>query len=170
MPANVEIKARLRHFAHLQTLAVTLSGEPGILLHQEDIFFSTPQGRLKLRLISPDQGELIYYERGDLSGPKTSRYTIAAVPNPLALKDTLAAALGIRGVVRKQRLVYTIGQTRVHLDRVEGLGTFVEFEWVMQPGQTAAEGRRVVSELMRQFGIADQDLIAQAYVDMVSGG
>jgi predicted adenylyl cyclase CyaB len=168
MPTNVEIKARIADLAHLRSLATALSGSPGRLLRQEDTFFYTPQGRLKLRTFSPEQGELIYYERHDSSGPKASRYEIAPTHHPLRLEATLAAALGVRGVVRKRRLVFFLGQTRVHLDDVEALGTFVEFEWVMQPGQTVEEGRRVVSGLMRQFGIATQDLVPQAYIDLIA--
>jgi len=43
-------------------------------------------------------------------------------------QTALGLALGIKGVVRKRRVVYMIGQTRVHLDQVEGLGYFMELE------------------------------------------
>lgn len=167
MLANVEIKARVGDVVRLRTLAATLSGTPGTLQPQTDTFFHTPQGRLKLRTVSPEQGELIYYERHDSSGPKTSQYTIVPTDQPQRLEAALAAALGVHGVVRKQRLVFLLGQTRMHLDEVEGLGTFVEFEWVMQPGQSVKEGRRVVTDLMRRFGVAEQDLIPQAYIDLL---
>ena len=41
---------------------------------------------------------------------------------------TLGLALGVRGVVKKTRRLIMIGQTRVHIDDVEGLGTFMELE------------------------------------------
>jgi predicted adenylyl cyclase CyaB len=166
MPANIEIKARVRHYARLQALAAALSGTTGTLLNQEDVFFHTPRGRLKLRISSPTHGELIYYERADTAGPRPSHYTIASVQDPAALQATLVAALGVRGIVRKQRWLYIVGQTRVHLDTVEGLGTFVELEWVMRSGQTVEEGRQAVAELMHQLEIADTDLVSGAYVDL----
>jgi predicted adenylyl cyclase CyaB len=64
--------------------------------------------------------------------------------------------------------VYLLGQTRVHIDAVEGLGTFVELEWVMQPGQTHAEGVRAVAELMQRLEITEAELIAEAYIDLLS--
>lgn len=167
MPSNIEIKARARYPAQLQALAEALSGAPGTLLHQEDTFSHTPQGRLKLRMFSPTQGELIYYEQDDAPGPKPSRYTVASAPDPVTLNMLLTAALGARGMVRKQRLLYRIGQTRVHLDNVEGLGAFVELECVLRLDQTVEEGTRVVTDLMQQLAIADADLVKGAYVDLI---
>jgi predicted adenylyl cyclase CyaB len=168
MLENLEIKARVKHFARTQALATGLSGAPGTLLHQEDTCFHSAWGRLKLRVFSPTQGELIYYERQDTSGPKPSHYVVTKTPDPGALKTVLASALGIRGVVRKQRWLYLVGQTRVHLDEVEGLGNFVELEWLRQPGQTVAEGTRAVAELMQHLSIAEADLVAGAYVDLLT--
>ena len=54
--------------------------------------------------------------------------------DPESLKSTLSLALGVRGVVRKTRYLYLVGQTRIHLDDVEGLGHFMELEVVMQTG------------------------------------
>ena len=35
---------------------------------------------------------------------------------------------GSLGVVKKHRMVYMVGQTRVHIDEVEGLGHYLELE------------------------------------------
>ena len=49
------------------------------------------------------------------------------------MKTILEQILPVTGSVRKRRLVYHVGQTRVHLDRVEGLGDFLELEVVLRP-------------------------------------
>jgi adenylate cyclase class IV len=86
-------------------------------LEQEDTFFVCPRGRLKLRQFAGcPQAELIYYERPESSGPRESRYIVHPTADPEGLREVLSAALGVRGVVRKRRTVYLIGQTRVHLD------------------------------------------------------
>jgi len=72
MATNIEIKARVKDFAGLTKLAEELSGSPGEVIQQEDVFFWIPAGRLKLRLLASDRGELIYYERENASGPKAS--------------------------------------------------------------------------------------------------
>lgn len=168
MAGNIEIKARANNFARQHELAAALSHTPCQLLSQEDTFFHVPQGRLKLRILSPTQGELIYYERQNTAAPKPSHYEIIPTQAPIALKKTLARALGVRGVVRKQRWLYMVGQTRVHLDDVEGLGTFIELEWVMQSGQTVAEGTQALTDLMQQLDIDNTDLIEDAYIDLLT--
>src|SRR3972149_5605825 len=135
MPANIEIKARARNFPDLRRRAEELSQVPPSLIPQEDTFFNVPEGRLKLRQLGHDHGQLVFYRRTDASGPKRSDYLLADTSDPSALKAALTAALGVRGVVRKTRFLYMVGQTRIHLDEVEGLGEFMELEVVLHPGQ-----------------------------------
>jgi len=173
MGSNVEIKARARECARLAELAERLSGMPGQVIRQEDVFFRVPHGRLKLRRLSASHGQLVYYDRADAAGPTRSSYWICPTDEPDRLERVLTAELGVAGVVRKVRRLYLVGQTRVHLDDVEGLGTFVELEVVMQPGQTTAEVVQVAQGLMQRLGVREEDLIDRAYVDLlaeVSGG
>ena len=167
MATNIEIKAKVKDFDGLVRRVEALSDTPGVMLKQEDTFFNTPNGRLKLRVLAPDHGELIYYARDNASGPKRSDYVISTTQEPDTLKAVLAAAWGIRGVVRKQRLLYKVGNTRIHLDAVEGLGTFMELEVVLTAGQTEPQGFATAVELMARLGIADTDLVDVAYIDLL---
>jgi adenylate cyclase class IV len=168
MAANVEIKARVRDLPALERAATALSGVPPTVLGQEDTFFPVPRGRLKLRRLAADRGELIYYDRPNEAGPKQSQYSIARAAEPDALATVLSRSLGTAGVVRKERRLYLVGQTRIHLDRVDGLGDFVELEVVLRPGQSTAEGHAIAAGLMRQLGIQEDDLVAGAYLDLQS--
>lgn len=76
-------------------------------------------------------------------------------------------SLGVRGVVRKKRALYMVGQTRIHLDEVEGLGAFVELEVVMQPDQSQTEGIQIARELMAKLEIQDTELVDHAYIDLL---
>jgi adenylate cyclase class IV len=170
LPANVEIKARARDFGRQTALARALGDTPGEWLHQEDTFFALPgPGRLKLRVFSPRRGELIYYERTDDTGPRKSTYVISPTHDPGSLHQVLVSALGVLGIVRKRRLLIWLGQTRIHLDEVEHLGQFIELEVVLRPDQEAEEGAAIVSNLMRKLEIRDRDLIATAYLDLLTG-
>ena len=167
MPANIEIKARVRDFAALRSRAEMLSGGPGEVIRQDDTFFHTPRGRLKLRVLAPDRAQLIFYDRPDQGGPKRSDYHLFHTSDPENLKQTLALAYGVRGTVRKVRYLYLVGQTRVHLDDVEGLGQFMELEVVLEDAQSDADGQQVAEELMNKLGVHQDDLLEGAYVDLL---
>ena len=122
MAINVEIKARVKDIDALRDNVEVNCDKFSGLIEQEDIFFNVESGRLKLRILAADHGQLIFYQRPDRFGPKVSEYHISETAEPEKLKSVLSKALGIRGVVRKERHLYWIGQTRIHLDQVEGLG------------------------------------------------
>jgi predicted adenylyl cyclase CyaB len=168
--ANVEIKARARHPERLRALAEALADGPAQTLEQEDTFFRVARGRLKLRVFAKGRGEMIYYERTDEAGVRPCHYVISRTAEPETLKAALAGALGVAGVVRKTRRLYLTGQTRIHLDEVEGLGHFLELEFVLRPGQSAKEGHAVVRELLCRLEVPPEDLLDRAYVDLLSDG
>ena len=122
---------------------------------------------MKLRIFTGDYGELIYYERENLSGPKQSKYAISSTIEPVKLHAVLSVALGIRVVVRKIRLVYNVGQMRIHLDEVDGLGSFIELEFVLRPNQDIEEGFKTTRDIMKSLEISDEDLIAESYADLL---
>ena len=167
MPTNIEIKARVSDPDAVRRAAAAL-GEAQPPVRQHDTFFAAAQGRLKLRRLSPTDGKLIYYERPDAPGPAVSHYNLHRTRDPDGLGAVLSAALGTTGTVRKRRRLVLAGQTRIHLDDVEGLGHFVELEVVLHPGQSPADGTRVAEALMIQLGIKQTDLIDKAYVDLLN--
>ena len=167
MAANIEIKARVDDFEILKTRAESISDKPLEVILQEDIFFNTEKGRLKLRILAPERGELIYYERPDQDGPKRSEYHLVKTNDPENLKTALSLALGIRGVEKKTRYLYMAGQTRIHLDEVEGLGQFMELEVVMREDQNDAEGQVIAEDLMRRLGVREDALLEGAYMDLL---
>jgi len=168
MPTNIEIKARVNDRDRLQEIAGALSDHPVEIIDQLDTFFTCPRGRLKLRYFSPARGELIVYEREDVAGSKASRYLITATTEPDQLREVLTRAWGVVGTVRKRRYLYVVGQTRIHLDEVDELGTFLELEVVMRPNQPTAEGEGIAADLMKQLGVKPRDLIAGAYIDLLA--
>ena len=86
--------------------------------------------------------------------------------DPATLKKILSEAYGIRGVVEKQRTLFLAGQTRIHIDRVEGLGDFMELEVVLNK-ETIEEGEQIARDLMKTLGISPLDLIDRAYIDLL---
>lgn len=167
MDSNIEIKARVDDFGTLRQRVSSLSDSEPKKIRQEDTFFQSPKGRLKLREFSPTHGELIYYERDDSPDPKRSNYFRSVTTEPRPLKSALSASLGVRGVVAKNRTMYHIGQTRIHIDEVDGLGSFVEIEVVLSSGDSTERGVAIANNLMKHLEIGEQDLIDCAYIDLI---
>jgi predicted adenylyl cyclase CyaB len=167
MARNTEIKARVDDPAALEARTRAIADHGPELLLQDDTFFHCAHGRLKLREFADGSAELIAYERPDATGPKTSSYIVTPVPEPAAMREALVRSNGLRGRVRKQRTLYLVGATRVHLDQVEGLGHFMELEVVLRPDQREDDGPAIAQALMRQLGIPPSALLAGAYIDLI---
>jgi adenylate cyclase class IV len=167
MARNVEIKARIDSVEAVLPRARALADGPPEPIAQDDTFFACASGRLKLRVFADGRGELIAYERPDATGPKTSDYAITPVADPDALRATLERALGIGGRVVKQRTLLLVGRTRVHLDRVDGLGDFLELEVVLRDGENAEDGVAVAHDLLHRLQIDPGRLVSGAYVDLL---
>jgi predicted adenylyl cyclase CyaB len=163
---NVEIKARVSSLAEVEEAARRIATEGPSDLVQDDTFFACAKGRLKLREFSPGRGQLIYYSRPDHAGPKVSDYWISETTSPGAMRESLSMALGIVGRVRKQRRLYLVDRTRIHLDNVEGLGSFVELEVVLGEGESPDDGAETARKIMARLGIAESQLVQGAYLDL----
>lgn len=167
MAKNIEIKAFLDNpELGLQT-AKSLSGSTPEIIMQEDAFFNCEHGRLKLRKFSDEHGELIFYKRNDITGPKTCEYFITATQEPKKLHQVLAASYGVYGEVKKMRRLFLVGRTRIHIDRVEHLGDFLEFEVVLSDHDDIENAKTEANTLMKEFGIDQDRLIDCAYIDLI---
>lgn len=167
MARNVEIKARIDSVEALLPAAQSIAGGEPLTIVQDDTFFRCANGRLKLRDFGDGSGELIQYERPDVAGPKTSTYLRVPTAAPDSLRDALAHALGTIGRVRKRRLLLLAGRTRIHLDRVEGLGEFLELEVVLHDGEDAAAGTAQAHALMDRLGVRPAQCVSGAYLDLL---
>jgi len=166
MPRNIEIKARIESAEAFVFKAAKISNEGPIEIFQDDTFFNCATGRLKLRAFSRTEGELIFYRRADEAGPKESFYQRSPTADPDAMRELLTLAYGQSGRVRKHRTLYLAGRTRIHLDRVAGLGEFLELEVVLKDDESAQTGVNEAYAIMTRLGIDPAQLVQGAYVDM----
>lgn len=111
------------------------------------------------------KSELIQYFRPDVGGPKLSTYHKLDLDEPKLMETILAESIGIKGEVKKHRHLFLHEQTRIHLDDVEGLGYYLEFEVVLTPEQSVEQGTEIANEMMKKFEIEEKDLIQGAYMD-----
>ena len=171
MPRNIEVKARIDSVDTLLPRAQAVAGAEPEAIHQDDTFFRVPHGRLKLREFVDGSAELIHYHRPDSGEPKASDYVRVPVPDAAALREVLSRGCGVLGRVRKQRWLLLVNDgsfhTRIHLDRVEGLGDFMELEVVLQGGQSDADGAAVAERLMAALELQDAPRLVGSYFDLL---
>jgi predicted adenylyl cyclase CyaB len=165
--ANIEFKAEVIDLESAHATARNLSGRGPEILRQTDVFFPCPHGRLKLRILDVNHGQLIFYERADARGPRRSNYQIARTADPYRWLEILQHVSGVSGTVEKVRSLYIVGQTRIHVDEVKGLGSFLELEVVLKEQQSDAEGLHIAQTLAKEFGVMENHLIHVAYVDLL---
>lgn len=163
----VEIKARTSKHATIRRQLLEQGARFVGTDRQIDTYFNPTEGRLKLRE-GHIETNLIFYQRPDQSGPKRSDVLLHQPDRPASLKSLLSAALGVRVVVDKQREIYFIDNVKFHLDRVEGLGEFVEIEAIDERNEhTEAELRRKCDRYLSLFGITTDELVEQSYSDLI---
>lgn len=168
MARNIEVKARIESVESLLPVAAEIADEGPIEIHQDDTFFACPNGRLKLRAFSEHDGQLIFYQRPDRAGPKESFYVISPTSSPDTIRQLLSLAYGEIGRVRKHRTLFLAGRTRIHLDKVEELGDFLELEVVLAEGEPNEAGVSVARELLEQLAVSPHQLVEEAYVDLLA--
>lgn len=167
MPRNIEIKARIDSVEALLPRARALADGEATLIEQDDHFYAAPNGRLKLRRFADGTAELIHYIRPDGPQARASDYVRVPVVDAAAMHAALARACGELGRVTKRRWLLMSGATRIHLDRVEALGDFMELEVVLAAGQSDASGRRRADTLMQQLQLAEADRVVGSYLDLL---
>lgn len=175
MARNLELKVRCDsddlHRVLEAIPAVDISDQRQ--LHQRDTYFVAPTGRLKLRQIAEgkvESAELIQYTRPDTAGMRLSTYRRSPILVDAAatLLDSLRDALGVLTVVDKVRTVVIWRATRIHLDDVAELGSFVELETVLGDGEGTEEaGTAEFEVVVEMLGLAGLESVPGSYSDLM---
>jgi adenylate cyclase class 2 len=165
---NIEFKARCWDLQAIRDRLAQRGVGLERRMRQVDTYFKVPSGRLKLREIQGGEAQLVQYFRADESAARQSDYVVVPVERPEELKGALGRALGVRVVVDKVRELYLWEHTRVHLDAVKGLGTFLELETVIR-GQSVEEARGECERIQKALGIDAENILSGSYADLLEG-
>jgi cytidine deaminase len=163
---NMELKAIDRDSEATAARATALGAVDEGVLRQRDTYFAARHGRLKLREQDGADGELIAYRRGDTIEAAESEYLLVPAIDPVALAQALDRSLGTVVVVSKHRRLFLWENVRIHLDDVDGLGTFIEIE-IVEPDDRAPEQ---MARLRDALAIEDCALVAAGYSDLLLDG
>lgn len=165
----VELKAKVGSLEPIRNKLKSLNAEPKESIHQTDTYFYVPKGRLKLRQINNQRVQLIYYEREDTPKPKRSKVFVMELPESKAATALLKRILKVKATVKKRREIYWYKGTRIHLDTVDSLGCYVEFERETSNRKGEAErGIKILKELLKTLEINPQNLEKSSYGDLVN--
>jgi predicted adenylyl cyclase CyaB len=164
---NIEIKARVDDLEHVRRLALDLGATERGVSRDTDVYFAVPRGRLKLRVSDRvPGGTLIAYQRPDQAESRLSDYRLISIPDPDQLLAALAETLGVLVTVSKTRQLLHFGATRIHLDEVNVLGTFVELETVLtDPPLSEAQAEHHF--LCDRLGLNESSIVPVSYSDLL---
>lgn len=167
---NIELKARDPDASSSLEVCRALGAEDHGEIAQRDTYFEVSNGGLKLREEDPGRPHLIQFERASEPQQRESRYRIIEVDDAGTLIAALADALGVRVVVAKRRHLFLWRNVRIHLDRVEGLGDFIEMEAVAPPDSDLTNEHELVTSLRTPLRINDERLVGLGYAEQLLGG
>lgn len=168
---NFEVKARTTRQAEIRAWLEAQQADFRGLDEQTDTYFLLQPGRGRLKLRQGNiENNLIHYQRSDDPQARQSEVALAPVTDVGALKNCLTRALGVLTEVRKRREIYFMGNVKIHLDTLDGLGQFVEIEAIApEPGWPVERLKEQCAYFMEVFDIREADIQAGSYSDMLIG-
>ncbi len=165
MPTNLEIKAKISNPNEAIEIAEKLPAQFAGILIQTDIYYNSPNGRFKLREFKDGKSELIFYIRDEDSKYRLSDYHTKEISESSDLKLIFEKALGVKGIVIKKRNLFIYQGIRIHIDEVESLGNFIEFEIPMTSNRE--EASKVMNFLLQKFSVQEMALVQHSYIDLI---
>ncbi len=162
----VELKAKILGLEAIRRKLLEKGAKQVGVYRQLDTYYNVPKGRLKLRVVNGSSGQLVFYLREDVAQPKESKVYLATIDRPGELAAVLAEALGVKCVVDKVREIYNWRGVEVHLDKVRGLGEFLEFELEVS-AENEEKGKKLLKDLLNELGIGSENLIPTSYCELV---
>ncbi|MFZ0959781.1 MAG: class IV adenylate cyclase [Terriglobia bacterium] len=162
---NFEFKAHLRDAAHVRATLKRLRARFLGTDHQADTYFRVPAGRLKIRE-GRIENSLIFYQRSNSARARRSHVEMMLLPRRNSARAILSRALEVLVTVDKRREIYFVGNVKIHLDRVRGLGTFVEVEAMTRSGDVR-KVRAQAAKFRKLFAISPADIVPLSYSDLI---
>jgi adenylate cyclase class IV len=163
---NVELKAELRDLPLARSICLAIGAIPITTLDQTDTYFKLPAGRLKRRETLGEPTQYIFYHRADLIRPRISTFTIYNESEAILLYAVHNLPEWVR--VRKTRELFMLDHLRIHLDRVEGLGAFVEFESLITPNHAVRPAHDSLARVRRELLPTLGEPISCGYSDLIA--
>lgn len=164
MKRNYEIKCKLSDRKAVERIVNAVKSYSHSVEKQTDIYYKADTGRLKLRIINDTEGSLIFYDRGEKTGKRISKYIISKTKDHKELDSILRKQFKILVVVTKKRDIYIRENVRVHIDSVKGLGRFLEIEIIYE---NLSKAKEQMKELVSKFQLNENKFLKGSYSDLL---
>lgn len=163
---NLEIKVQFNTFDSIQS-KLFFAEEKGFL-KQKDTYYLLGGTKLKLRE-EGERDELILYARPNVTGSRESRYTRFSIPDffKTFIKNILSFIFGEKVIIDKERLLFLYKHTRIHLDKVEKLGKFLELETMFDNSLSENTFIAEHNEVKKLLGIEIFQVVPSSYSDLL---
>lgn len=169
---EVEVKVRADH-SKVRSILQKLGASKIGVEEQSDVYFAAPYRNFAktdeaLRIRSLGEQSVLTYKGPKLDKVSKTREELET-PVDGAITAKIFHALGFMeaGAVRKKREVFSAGEITICLDAVESLGEFLEVEIVAEDEKDLEISRTKLFELLKQFGLSENDSIRTSYLEMV---
>ena len=163
---NVEFKAELRDPALARIISERIGARRVGLLKQTDTYYKVPDGRLKRRECEGEPVEYVFYHRLNRAKPKLSHFTIYTEEEARTRFGTRPLPVWL--TVRKVRELWMYSGVRIHLDMVDGLGSFIEAEALVTPSQHAGRCHELIEQVRELYRPAMGELVSTSYSDLLA--
>ncbi len=162
MPTNLEVKIKIDSKSKLEKSAKNINAVYEGLLIQKDIYYKIDKGLLKLR-IENNSHTLIKYSRDEVK-KRWSDYEILKLEGK-NVEKYLSDILKVEAVVEKKRKLYLYKHTRIHIDEVKSLGSFLELETVVVKDKKSASAE--FDEVIRLLNLDISKQIKSSYRNLL---
>ena len=166
---NIELKVSVKDFKetirHLKKIGASSTGK----FSQVDTYYKSRNRRLKIREIDHKIYQLITYYRKDQAESKISDYTIKKLDKKelKRYKWHLSRTNGKSIKVCKKRELWLYKNTRIHLDKVQELGRFIELETVVKDPSDLQQLEKEHQEIINLLNLSAFTKIGRSYSDLL---
>ncbi len=169
---EIEIKSYCDDHEAVIEKARILGARHGKTIHEKDLYLNHPARDFRktdeaLRLRQVQDTVILTYKGPKLGTVSKTRREEEVPVGDFETALTILKLLGFipSGVVEKEREIYLLGDIEICIDRVEGLGNFVELE------MKGTERERVERELFRIAGeLGLNRFETKSYIELKYGG
>ena len=163
MPTNLELKIRVISHQALKKILEQIGAENKGMLKQKDVYYSIPNGLLKLRIENGNES-LIFYNRNENNKNRWSNFEFLKFVNGKGEKF-FNNLFDVKIIVKKKRELFYYDDTRIHLDTVKFLGKFLELETLVINGKTDAKKR--FKKIINILELDESKQIRKSYRDLL---